>query len=84
MDNQSALYYKIQTCSFNMEELNLFLDTHPKCVEAQKLMERYAELMRRLVKEYSEKYGPMSREDYVKGPWKWIESPWPWEMTEVY
>lgn len=83
MDNQNTLFYKIQVCSFNMEELNLFLDTHPECAEAQKLMEKYAELMRELVKEYSQKYGPMSRDNYTGGPWKWIDSPWPWEMTEV-
>ena len=66
--------------SFTMDELRLFLDTHPREREA---LSAFAELRRRrekLLERYEEAYGPM--EAYRAGGterWSWVQNPWPWE-----
>ncbi len=83
MNDKKALLYKIQVCSFNLDELTLFLDTHPKNKEAQELFVKYNKKLKELCEEYNSKYDIISTRYYDGGKWSWVESPWPWEMTEV-
>lgn len=71
---------KITELSFALDELRLFLDTHPDCREA---LTAYAELRDQraaAVAEYELKYGPLS--SYGGGnrnDWDWGKGPWPWQ-----
>lgn len=62
---------------FGMVETRLFLDTHPNDPEALELNNRYREKYTALVKEYEEKYGPLTLNG--KNSDEWLENPWPWD-----
>lgn len=67
--------------SFAMDEVRLFLDTHPTDLCA---LQAYRQLRARrdmAVKEYEAAVGPV---DFYhaggKNAWNWVQGPWPWEM----
>ena len=80
MLSKRALEKEIARVSFTMDELRLFLDTHPHEREA---LSAFCELRKRrekLLESYEEAYGPM--EAYRAGgtdSWNWVQQPWPWE-----
>ncbi len=80
MTDKHHLMREIDRISFSMDELRLFLDTHPTCREA---LSAFAELRKRrekLLRSYEDSYGPM--EAYCAGGkerWNWPAQPWPWE-----
>lgn len=83
MNEKAKLMNRIQVCAFNLDELTLFLDTHPDCKEAKDLFLKYKGMMIEASEAYNKNYGPLSAFDYSGGEWKWINSPWPWELSEV-
>jgi spore coat protein JB len=75
-----ALLMRINELGFAMDELRLFLDTHPDCTEA---LSQYNELQNRkmaAVAEYEAKYGPLTSYGNVNcDNWDWGNRPWPWQ-----
>lgn len=77
---RAALMTKITQTSFVMDELRLFLDTHPENCEALAMYAENRMLRRELIDTYTEKYGPI--EAYSAGgtkEWNWTNAPMPWE-----
>ena len=77
---REALFGRITELSFAMDDLRLFLDTHPDDTGAldafTSRMDKRAELM----DEYTRKYGGLS--SYYPGRdggWDWNASPMPWK-----
>ena len=82
MTNERAMMLKkIQAACFALEDIKLFLDTHPTDRNALECYSKYQKIYMMLVKEFEEKYGALNAErvDTSKG-WTWVENPWPWEM----
>lgn len=82
MDGSSKekLFACIQATSFVLDDLRLFLDTHPRDREALEYWERVEKVRNEAVKEYTKCYGPMN--SYMvdsENKWEWVEDPWPWE-----
>lgn len=78
--DRMSLLHKINEASFAMDEARLFLDTHPKCEEALAYYRDMCAVREKMVKEYTECYGPLSSYDCFCGDaWKWVDYPWPWE-----
>lgn len=83
MPQQNCTLLELQQLSFALVDLNLYLDTHPKCQEAvddyNQLFQKYWELRGF----YEKKYGPLSNFGYSPAtyPSTWINSPWPWEKA---
>jgi len=76
----NALLMKIGELSFAMDELRLFLDTHPNCREALLQMNELQNRRVAAVAEYEEKYGPLSSYGNVScDNWDWGTRPWPWQ-----
>ena len=76
--SKKELMEKIQSLAFTINELSLYLDTHPNDEKALGLHKDYAKQYRNAYEEYQRKYGPLS----IFCPcnsWKWISNPWPWE-----
>lgn len=76
--SKKELLGKVQSLAFTINELALYLDTHPKDDKALALHKQYAKQYRNAYEEYQRKYGPLS----IFCPcnsWRWIASPWPWE-----
>jgi len=84
MDDKKALRTKIYELDFALEELNLFLDSHPESAKATSLLASYRKLKNDTVKAYEEKYGEyIATVDDAPAttPWQWINGPWPWENS---
>lgn len=80
--SRSQLLQRINEVSFAVNDLLLYLDTHPCCEKGLALYGEYAEERKKLMKEYAECYGPLTVDDAVYSggdTWKWMEQPFPWE-----
>ncbi len=81
MNTQSALMTKIKQYDFTLKELNLYLDTHPDCRRALAMFQKYRKLREEAVREYNEKFGPITPEQNLNTQrWAWIDEPFPWEV----
>lgn len=81
--NQKQLLKKIGEVSFAIDDMLLFLDTHPKEEKALRFMREQSVRRRELVSLYEKQYGPLTKDGngaYEKRSWQWIEQPFPWEQ----
>ena len=78
MNEKNALMKVIKQYDFALYELNLYLDTHPKCMNALAYFKKYQDLRRKAVDEYTQKYGPITaNQTNTDEGWKWTNAPWP-------
>lgn len=63
---------------FSINDLALYLDTHPDDEKALCLHREYAKKARELSDKYQKLYGPLTI-SYPCRKWRWLEEPWPWE-----
>ena len=72
---REELMRELQSVCFCMDELRLFLDTHPDCAEALTLFNEYAEKRKELVKHYNAEISPLggyNSED--TDHWRWADN----------
>ena len=71
----------INHVSFAVDDVKLFLDTHPCDKEALAFFEEHKCLRNKALKEYAKYYGPLTVDtaDVSTDNWKWINEPWPWQ-----
>ncbi len=84
MTEQKKLLKKIQQVSFVLYEVGLYLDTHPGCRQAMAYFDRYNRQYQELVSRYEARFGPLTMCGRQEGceRWQWVETPWPWELTD--
>lgn len=75
--NKNSLKHRIMAIRFSIWDLHLYLDTHPCDETAIKLLKKYKERYKELLKEYECKYGALSATD-ASGK-EWFKAPWPWD-----
>lgn len=92
MRERNELMHQICLVGFALDDITLFLDTHPQDEQAfayyETLQKRYMELR----SEYVSMFGPLNKYDvntgrpcscndgrYRKVTWSWGECPMPWE-----
>lgn len=71
----------INIVSFAVDDVKLFLDTHPNCPEALEFFDEFKKQRVLALKEYAKYYGPLTL-DTANTPmdcWNWINEPWPWQ-----
>ncbi len=78
--NKKQLFDFITEVSFALDDISLYLDTHPDCPKALAVYCKYKEMRAQAVKDYINNYGPLNRyqvndENYFD----WVNEPWPWE-----
>lgn len=81
-DAREKLLQRINEASFAVNDILLYLDTHPCCEEALAYYREHAEERKNLMKEYAKAYGPLTVDDALEtdgSTWKWMEQPFPWE-----
>ena len=72
---------EVQVLAFAVQELALYLDTHPEDTGAISYFGENNRKYQEALHEYSQKYGPLTLahvhhpEDY----WNWVDQPWPWQ-----
>lgn len=70
----------INTVSFAIDDIILYLDTHPTDEEALTQYDKYKAIRNQAVKEYTANFGPLLVDNVVStGKWAWVKTPWPWE-----
>ena len=72
---------ELQTAAFLIQELALYLDTHPKDKEALALYQAYQKAYHKAMMDYNEnapiKHGLPTQGDR----YRWLDDPWPWEYA---
>lgn len=77
---QEQLLRFIYEVDFALDDVGLFLDTHPTDSKALEYYNQYKTLLHEAMKEYSENYGPLLQSDVnSENKWAWVSEPWPWE-----
>ena len=68
--------------SWNRQELNLYLDTHPEDLKAIEQFNQLTQERTKLANQFQELYGPLQNfgRAYSKCPWEWNQTPWPWQV----
>ena len=84
--DQKQLRNKINEVSFALDDVVLFLDTHPHNAEALEYYTKVRNMRQELVAEYAKKFGPLTKEQVItcssgsEQPYfTWVNEPWPWE-----
>ena len=72
---------ELQTLSFVIQELALYLDTHRDDVEALELYRQYQKIYHEGSKKYEQMYGPLNHMSVGQGDYNWLNDPWPWEYA---
>lgn len=72
-----------QSC-FAVHEAVLYLDTHPDDQNALEYYRRKQQQLMQASENYQKVVGPIRActVDTSSGGWRWIETPWPWEIEE--
>ena len=70
----------IYQLDFAVDDIVLYLDTHPCDQKALEYYKEYRDLRKEAIEEYAKYFGPIENE-YVTGCdfWNWVKDPWPWE-----
>jgi spore coat protein JB len=75
---REELLHHIKCYAFAIQELALYLDTHPDDEKALCLHNKYCKEYKELTDKYQKVYGPLTI-NYPCNKWRWLEEPWPWE-----
>ena len=84
LDRREKLMKQITEISFYLDDLTLYLDTHPEDPEALALFKDYSVQRKSLKMEFTKAHDPLTRDcmadcaDEHTG-WCWQEGPVPWE-----
>lgn len=78
--SKHELFCLINQSSFMIDDIALYLNTHPECKEAIEAYKHYKHIRKEAIKDYTEMYGPISKYNVdVNNYWDWVNQPWPWE-----
>ena len=74
---------QLRALDFVIQELSLYLDTHPNDSEAFALFQNYVELEKTAREKYVEQHGPLTQNDAaLSSTYTWVNGPWPWQYPE--
>lgn len=71
---------ELMALDFAIDELGLYLTTHPNDGEVLELYWSYIRLGKQGREKYEAVYGPLLETDITPGSFKWLDDPWPWDM----
>lgn len=75
-----ALLNRVYEAGFAMDDVALYLDTHPSDQEALNYYYYVSNLQKEAVKAYEAQCGPLMFERVdSQSYWTWVNDPWPWE-----
>lgn len=76
--SREEMLHEIMSLNFAINDLALYLDTHPDDTNAIRMHCEYSERQIALTEEYQRLYGPLTM-NFMSDTWDWIDEPWPWE-----
>ena len=73
---------ELQALGFGVQELALYLDTHPEDMEALELYRSYQKLYAEALEMFERKHGPLNHHVPTDcDRYTWLDDPWPWELA---
>ena len=72
----------INEVSFAVDDIKLYLDTHPDDEKALDFFKEKSMIRNEALKAYAAQYGPLTidtGDDTCSRQWDWVMQPWPWE-----
>lgn len=79
MSRHKLMQY-VQETGFAVDDIVLYLDTHPKDREALMYYKKYKKMYQEACREYEKYYGPLQNKKVdTEYGWSWVKEPWPWE-----
>lgn len=81
--NRRKLFQEINEVSFAVNDILLYLDTHPCDMEAFEFYKKNASRREELLHQYAREFGPLTIDTAVDScgdTWKWSQQPFPWEQ----
>lgn len=78
IESREKLLRKIMEYKFYVNDLTLYLDTHPNDKKALAMHNEYVRKLKDVTKEFEEKYGPLTIETVMES-WEWAQDLWPWQ-----
>lgn len=80
MSERQRLLKRLQVCEFTLDDVRLYLDSHPCDRAALEYYKKHLEMRNKAYQDYIEKFGPLMANDCINTEkWTWVEVPWPWE-----
>lgn len=82
LPSRSQLFDYINQVSFAVDDIQLYLDTHPCDHDALEYFRKYSGLRNEALMEYARRFGPLTVDTinlYESDQWAWIHQQWPWE-----
>ncbi|HJB30174.1 MAG TPA: spore coat protein CotJB [Candidatus Blautia faecavium] len=78
---RQQLLSRINEVSFAVDDILLYLDTHPTDEKALAFANTHMAERQKLMAEYEQSYGPLTPKDPAcpMDSWKWAQQPFPWE-----
>ena len=76
---------QINEVSFAVNDMLLYLDTHPEDQKALRYFSDISDRRNQLMAEYAEKYGPLTIDSAAvssENAWKWSQQPFPWGIMK--
>ena len=76
----------LQALCFVLQELALYLDTHPEDEEAFAMFKQFTDMEKSAREVWEKANGPIKRSAAAQAErWNWLQDPWPWnfEHNEV-
>lgn len=78
--NCSALLRKVYEASFAVDDVILYLDTHPDDQDALNYYQYVSELRKQAMDAYEAQCGPLMIDEVRSDNYcTWVNNPWPWE-----
>lgn len=71
---------ELMALGFAVQELGLYLDTHPNDAEATAMFQKYNKLYCEGTAEYERRYGPLQMTASGSPEFDWVNDPWPWDV----
>jgi len=81
-NDRECLMRQLQCLFFVLDDIRLFLDTHPCDPMALECYDKFRKLKDEALAEYTSRFGPMDSYNVDLNKcdcWTWVETPWPWE-----
>lgn len=72
----------INEVSFAVNDVTLYLDTHPCDPDALEYFYEFSKRRNQALRDYATYYGPLTIDSTVAScsdRWNWINEPWPWQ-----
>ncbi len=73
------LMTQIYEASFAMDDVQLYLDTHPHDAAAIDYYKKVTAMRKQALSAYQSQFGPLLVDDVHGTCWDWVTEKWPWE-----